>query len=75
MMPYKKTKGIAHLSISSTLSGSLAKRYISAIYIYNMPRLYSTNLIRSNKRKKFRTKKDKEQTITCTNYDRRRLRR
>ena len=30
---------------------SLAKRYISAIYVYNLPRLHTLNINRSNKRK------------------------
>ena len=39
---------------------SFSRRYISAIYVYDLPRLRSTNFNRSNKRKWFHSKKSQE---------------
>ena len=42
---------------------SSARRYISTIYVYNLPRLRTSNFDRSNRRKWLYTKKGKKQTI------------
>ena len=54
---------------------SLARRYISTIYVYNLHRLCTLNVDRSNQRKWFYTKKAKRQTTSCRNYNRSRLHR
>ena len=52
---------------------SFAKRYISTIFVYNLPKLWTLNVSRSNKRKWLYTKKGKKQMISCRNYNRLRL--
>ena len=46
-----------------------SRRYISTIYVYNLPRLCTLNTNKSNKRKWFHIKKGKKQTISHWNYD------
>ena len=52
---------------------SLARWYISTIYVYNLPRLWTMNINRSNKSKWFHIKKDKKQTTSHRNDNRCRL--
>ena len=51
---------------------SSVRRYISAIAFSNLPRLRTSNVDRSNKRKWFYTKKGQKQTISRKNFNRRR---
>ena len=47
---------------------SFAKWYICIISIYNLPRLCTKNVNKSNTRKWFHAKKSKKQTTSCRNY-------
>ena len=51
------------------VAGILESRYINAIFVYKLSRLYYSNIHRSHKRKLFHFEKDKKQTISCRNYD------
>ena len=59
MMAYKNTKAKVRLPDDNTnfFEWSLSARYISTIYIYNLARLRTTNVHRTNKRKQFHIKK------------------
>ena len=55
-------------SLTAFLTLSL-ESCISIIYVYNLSRLCTTNVNRSNKRKWFQIRKEKMQTISCKNRD------
>ena len=64
MMLYKNTKVMVRSTNGDTnlfgIVTSVAKSCISSVYIYNMPKLQTSNINRSNKRKWFHTIKRQE---------------
>ena len=74
MMFYKNIKVMVHSShgemdLFDICHRSFARRYISTIFVYDMPRLHISNADRSNKRKLLYTKKRNKQTIYCRNFN------
>ena len=60
-MLYKNPKAMVCSSDGNTdVFNIVPKRYISDLFIYNLPRLHTLNISRSNKRKWFYTKKRKK---------------
>ena len=74
MMLYKNMKAMVYSLDGNThffdvVRENFVRIYISAIYVYNLPRLDTSNVDRSNKRKRFYTKKGQEvETITDADY-------